>query len=338
MKTANRQPPAANDPMRSPSTLIGCSRVVKRWMLIFLLPFAIPFNASHAATILLQPVAQVDGEGVFLQQIVQSDRPLPAVRLCDSPLFGKTAELTRAQVSDLLAAAAPDFAATNLAGAEVIRISRRTRTLDETQMLNLLAETLQRDYVKDQGELELKFQQPWSAIVLPDEALTLNVVELPTAGVTPTFIVRFTLGTAHETLGTWQASLQSHVWREVWVAHSALQRGEPAAGADLARERRDVLNLRDPLADFSAGDSSLQIAEFVPANGILLARALKPRAVIHRGQTADAMVEDGALSITMKVEALEDGAPGQTIRLRNPASLRNLSGKVLNEQTILISL
>jgi len=40
----------------------------------------------------------------------------------------------------------------------------------------------------------------------------------------------------------------------------------------------------------------------------------------------------------MKVEALEDGAPGQIIRARNTASLRNLTGKVVDEHTIQISL
>jgi flagella basal body P-ring formation protein FlgA len=40
----------------------------------------------------------------------------------------------------------------------------------------------------------------------------------------------------------------------------------------------------------------------------------------------------------MKVEVLEDGAPGQIIRARNPISRRDVSGKVLNEQTILVTL
>jgi flagella basal body P-ring formation protein FlgA len=44
------------------------------------------------------------------------------------------------------------------------------------------------------------------------------------------------------------------------------------------------------------------------------------------------------LSIKLKVVALEDGAPGQLIKLRNPASARYLSGRVLDDQTVLISL
>jgi flagella basal body P-ring formation protein FlgA len=44
------------------------------------------------------------------------------------------------------------------------------------------------------------------------------------------------------------------------------------------------------------------------------------------------------LVISLKVEPLEDGVLGQTVRVRNPINRRELNGKVENEQTILITL
>jgi flagella basal body P-ring formation protein FlgA len=213
-----------------------------------------------------------------------------------------------------------------------------TRILTEVDALALLTATLQTDYVKDRGELELAFTQPWVAPVLPDEPLTVKILELPTMGVTPSFIIRFQLCTATQTVGTWQATVQAHVWREVWVAHSDLQRGTLIGDADVARERRDVLGVHESLAEFSKDDSSLELASQVQAGGLLLARNLEARTVIHRGQMANALLEDGTLSIMMKVEVLEDGAPGQIVRARNPVTQRNLSGKVIDEKTISISL
>ena len=49
-------------------------------------------------------------------------------------------------------------------------------------------------------------------------------------------------------------------------------------------------------------------------------------------------MQDGALSITLKVEVLEDGVSGQIVRVRNVQSRRDIRGKVLNEKTILVSL
>lgn len=295
-------------------------------------------HAANIGALQLADTVQVDSRGVFLEQLIKTDQSLPTLRLCDAPEFGKTTDLTRAQVKDLVATVAPDLAVTNWSGADTVEISRRAHTLTEEETLDLLTATLQKNYVKARGDLELNFTQPWDAPTVPDEPLTVKIVELPTAGVTPAFIIRFELCTASETIGTWQAPLQAHVWRNAWVAHSDLERGELISGADVDQERRDVLGIRESLAQFSPDDSSLQLADEVQSGNIILERNLRPRAVLHRGQMADALLQDGALNIMMKVEVLEDGALGQVVRVRNPVSLRNLSGKVVNDQTVSISL
>jgi flagella basal body P-ring formation protein FlgA len=216
--------------------------------------------------------------------------------------------------------------------------ARRDRAFSEQDLLQLLTGVLQQDYVKDRGELELRMNQPWKSRTVPDDVLTLKILDVPTMGVTPVFVVRFELHSGVETVGTWQVPVQARIWREVWTAQSALKRGEPVSEADLALERRDVLAMHEPLAEFSSGDTTLELAESVQAGSLLLGRMVKTRPVIHRGQAADALVRDGVLSITMKVEALEDGAPGQLIRVRNFQSRRDFPGKVMNEQTILVTL
>lgn len=337
MNTLNPQPPAASYPDVPSRAFARLKFAVQGGVLAASLIFAVCVSASNAATFSLFSVAQTGGEGIFLQQLIHADQELPALKLCDSPAFGKVLELTRAQVNDLIAAAAPGLASTNWNGAATIRISRRAREFSEHEMLAQLTATLQHDYVKDKGELELSLTHPWKPPLVPDEPLTLKILELPTVGVTPAFIVRFELHTAQATLGAWQASVKAQVWREVWVARSALPRGVPVAEADIARERRDVVNIRSALANFEAGNEALATAEFITANTPLLADQIRPKVVIHRGQVAEAQLEDGALSIRLKVVALEDGVPGQSIRLRNPVSQHNLNGTVLDALTIAIA-
>jgi flagella basal body P-ring formation protein FlgA len=214
----------------------------------------------------------------------------------------------------------------------------RLRSLAGDDLLALLTAALQEEYVRDRGELELRLPHPWTPRNVPDELITVKILEMPSAGVTPSFIVRFELRTEGESLGTWQIAVQARVWREIWVARTPLKRGDLTADADIERQRRDVLALREAVADFAPGDTTLMLAEPLQAGSPLLARSIKARPVILRGQTAVALVQDGALSVTIKVEALEDGAPGQIIRARNSQSRRDLRGKVLNEQTILVSL
>ena len=293
--------------------------------------------ADEAPLFQLNAVAPVSGDGVFLPQVFTSTAPLPAVRLCDAPAFGKNLILSREQIYELLATNAPAIG-TNFSGADSVKISRRARTFSESDVLGLVTAALQKDFIKDKGQLELRLAQPWNPLVLPDEPLTLDVQDLPTVGVTQSFILRFTLRTAHETLGTWTANFKANVWREVCVASRQLKRGEAVTGDTFARERRDILNLREQLADLSANDDALEFTESISSGVPLLNRMIKARTVIHRGQQADALVQDSGLSVKTKVEILEDGAPGDFVHARNSATHRDLTGKVLNEKTILISL
>jgi flagella basal body P-ring formation protein FlgA len=294
--------------------------------------------AGEPFVLTLRTNVLVDGEGVFLNQIVSAPALLPAIPLAPAPAFGQSLQLTRGQVQEQLRKFAPNLVTTNWLGALQCRLTRRARAFAENDLRPMLTDVLQREFVKDRGELDLRLSRPWQTINLPDEPLNLKLLDMPASGVGPMFIVRFELRTARESLGTWQASVLAKVWKEVWVAQSPIKRGELLRDADFVRQRRDMLTVHEPLAEFVRDDSTLELAEGLPAGAPLLTRSLRLRALVHRGQRADAVLRDGALEMTMKVEVLEDGVPGQIVRARNPDSRREIRGKVLNEQTLLVVL
>ncbi len=215
----------------------------------------------------------------------------------------------------------------------------RECALDEAAVTRLLTAALQQQFVGAGGELDLRLTRPWVSRNVPEGPLTLKILDMPNNGVASSFLVRFEIFTTDGgSLGNWQYSVQAHLWREIWVARSMLKPGGLVADAAIARERRDVLALHSPLAEFAAGDTTLEVAESVPAGSPLLAYSVKLHPVIRRGQMADALIQDGALNVMMKVQALEDGTPGQLIRLRNLQSSHDLCGKVLNGKTVLVPL
>lgn len=290
-----------------------------------------------ANTLQLLPQAQVGVAGVFLDEIVTStNASVPHVRVSGAPRFGQATLLSRKQLEGTLSHLGEVI--TNCAGAEQIRLTRRARLLEEDELKALLTAALQSEVIKERGELELRFARPWAAVNIPEEPLMLKILDLPVTGASALFVCRFELSTTNEAVGTWQVSLNAKVWRDVLVSHTALRRGTLLADADLVRERRDVLSVRDALADFGGADSSIETAEYIAPNVPLLVRSLKVKPSLRRGQSAEALVVDGALSVSLKVEVLEDGIPGQVIRIRNPQTKRELRGKVQNEQTILVTL
>lgn len=288
----------------------------------------------------LVATAHVDSTGVFADQILTPgpDGSLPHVRLVSAPAPGQTISLTRVQVQDLLQKHAPDLVGTNWTGSAQVRIDRRSRSLDETEFKALLTDTLQSESVKDKGELELRLSRPWNSLVVPDEPLTVRIMDLPATGVGANFFVRLELLAGDELVSKIQIALQARVWREVPVAQATLKRGQGLRDAEVALERRDVLVMRDALSAAALTDGSLELIESIQPGQPLLSRSVRIRPVILRGNMVDGLVQDGAMMISLKVEALEDGLPGQTVRVRNPKTKREFSGKVQNEQTILIVL
>lgn len=304
-------------------------------VMLFLVVFALQ---AFPADWTLANEARVDSQGVLLSDLVKADDALPPVRLADAPEVGKTLVLTRAQIDAALRQASSDLSTTNWAGANQIRISRRLRRLDEAELLATLTATLQTEVVKDRGQLELKLSRPWLAVSIPDEPFTLKLTEHPANGIATRSLLRFELRGERETFGTWSVSADAKVWREIWVARSPITRGTSVRDADLVRERRDVLTIYQAVANIVPEEDACELSESVAAGSPLFARMLRLRPVIRRGKLVDALVRDGSLNITVRVEALDDGAPGQQVRVRNLKSKREFRGKVQDEQTVIVSL
>ena len=316
--------------------------MIRRSLLIGAVIVAVGVSAFADGSVArsLAATALVDSSGVFVDQILTpiGDEALPHIRVAGAPAFGQPLALSRAQIQDLLQKNAPDLAGTNWTGPAQVRIARRTRSLEETEFKALLTARLQSETVRDKGELELRFNRPWNPVMVPDEPLALRILDIPASGVSANFFVRLELLAGDELVGKSQLALQARVWREVPVAQAPLKRGQGLRDAEVALERRDVLLVREALAAAALADGSLELNENIQTGQPLLTRSVRVRPVVLRGHVVDGLVRDGAMSISLKVEALEDGLPGQTVRVRNPKTKREFSGKVQNEQTIIIVL
>jgi len=295
---------------------------------------------GEPAAFQLKAEAKVDGAGIFLTQLVAPTlhAPLPILRLAPAPVLGQTMSLSRQQIIDLAKVSLPDLDTTNWSGPLTVRISRRVRQLCEAETADMLRAALQKDYVGARGELEIHFSRPWQPETVPDEPLSLHLTEVPSAGVLPNLVAGFELWCGQERIGSWQAPLQARVWRDTPVAHSPVSRGQLLRDADITLERRDVLTQHEPCIPFPVTDASLEAVSGMQAGSPIWSRLTRERPVLRRGQVVEGVFQQGPMTISLKVESLEDGALGQTVRVRNPKTRRELYGKVQNEDLVLIAL
>lgn len=218
-----------------------------------------------------------------------------------------------------------------------VPVVRPPRRLEEDELRTLLTESLNAGRNANGAEWELRITRPWTPVKVPDELLTVEILEPAINRMTPNSVLRFEMRAGRQLIGSWQVPVQARLWREVVVAESPLQRGQLLADAPVTRVRRDVLTLRDPLYELPAVPTAYELTESVAMGTPLTLRALRLKPVVYRGQTVNAIMGDNALTILLKVEVMEEGVPGQFVRVRNLQSRRELRGKVQDEQTIAIS-
>jgi flagella basal body P-ring formation protein FlgA len=288
----------------------------------------------------LLPEVCVGSKGVLLSSVipVAQRADLPEVVLAPAPDVGKFSVYSRAQIAESALKAAPELAVTNWSGAKAVRVTRRTRHVGEAELKSLFGKALQTEYSREVGELEISLQRPSNDFVVCDEPVTLRILDTPGTGLASTLSLRFELENGRETFGPWQAVVQARLWRDVLVVNSPLARGQSLPDADLVVERRDFLQCRDAVAVARREDAAWEISQNASPGSVLTGRLIRRRPVIQRGRVVAATVVDGPLSITVKVEALEDGLTGQTVRVRNLQSKREFQGKVQNDQTVLVTL
>jgi flagella basal body P-ring formation protein FlgA len=116
------------------------------------------------------------------------------------------------------------------------------------------------------------------------------------------------------------------------VATRDLPAGTVLTSDDLRVEERPALPGRLILSDTA---QAIGQAASVPIKGgtILAASQLKPAVLIKRGSRIRLICKGPSFIATATGEAMQDGAAGQTIRVRNLSSLRELTGLVRDDQT-----
>ncbi len=125
-------------------------------------------------------------------------------------------------------------------------------------------------------------------------------------------------------------NLRVQVWREVWAAREPIAKDSPFDPSQLDLRRVDVLRERNVIPSSSA-DSTMMFRTQVAAGRLLQWRDIERRALVRKGDMVDVIASDGLLTVKMKALAMQNGAAGETITVRNMVSKRDISVQVTAE-------
>ena len=244
---------------------------------------------------------------------------IPCAAFAESPLDRILAPLPKvATASGLPAQAAPARAAFSLTADALVAELEKQAT---------------RHFSID-GELKLSLARAWPALRLPDADWILTVTEWPPGGLASTLLVRVKIVSGSETIVEGQIPLRAQLWQDVWFASGQLDRGQSLDRSSLISQKADVLRERIPLVAANIDPATLELSQSVAAGKALTRRDVAVRPLIRKGQVVEVFAQAGQLGVRMKALALENGAAGDLIKLRNIESNKEFNGQVTHESKV----
>ena len=136
------------------------------------------FAGSPALTLL--PTVQVDGSGIYPNQVASISLPVPipqTIRLANAASFGQAASLSREETGEPLRSLPPEFAPGNWFGAAQVGVTRRVRPLAEAELRDLLTATLLADGLPGpiRGVRNPKTKREFYAKVQDEQIVVINL-------------------------------------------------------------------------------------------------------------------------------------------------------------------
>jgi flagella basal body P-ring formation protein FlgA len=123
--------------------------------------------------------------------------------------------------------------------------------------------------------------------------------------------------------------LRAELWRDGWMVRDPVVVGTKLNPLNLDPRRFDALRERDTIP----ADSTLELdfARNMPTGRLVAWRDVVRRPLVRRGQAMEVVATDGALTVTLHAIALQDGARGESVRVRNPDSKKEFVAQVVSE-------
>ena len=180
--------------------------------------------------------------------------------------------------------------------------------------------------------LTLDLVRNWVTPAASARAWELVIDDYPPA-LAGSMLVRCHLLADGASAGDYTLVVRANLWADAWCAAQPLLAQTTFNPALLETRRVDLLRERDALPATTANADYI-IARAVPAGRLLSWRDLARRPLVRKGTLVEVSAVEGPLLVTLKAVALENGAQGDVVLLRNRESLREFSGTVIDENHV----
>lgn len=189
-----------------------------------------------------------------------------------------------------------------------------------------------------EGEIRVKVIKPWMPLNIPSSTHFVEAFNLQGGGLTSMMAFYIRVISGGLVMGEWPMQARVELFQDVWVAQQRMERGHVVEDDAVASKRIDVLKERTVPLPASFKLSGYELAMPVPVGKVLTRRDIIEKELVKKGQMVDVVVSQGSLNLRMKAMALEGGAMGITVKLRNLDSRKEFFGEVVGDGQVSVKL
>ncbi len=183
-----------------------------------------------------------------------------------------------------------------------------------------------------EGDLQLEFLRPWSS---PDRVASdwqIQVADYPSLPAS-SMLLRCRIIADGQLVGEFSLLLRASLWRDAWMARQPVANNATFEPSMLETRRVDFLRDRDSLPA-TVGDRSFIFVRGVQAGRFLTWRDIARRPLVRKGEVVEVSAAAGQLVLSMKGLAMQNGAHGEVVTIRNLDSKKDFSAFVVDENHV----
>jgi flagella basal body P-ring formation protein FlgA len=277
----------------------------------------------------------VAGDLVRIGDLITNAGPAAATPIFRAPDLGQTGALPAQRVLD--AALSHGLLLVDSGGITEVSVTRAARVIAADDIRDRVASALTSRYaLGERKNLKIVFDREVRPIEIePSVTAELGLARIGYDASTRRFDVTFELGDGARRAWRYAGTAVETV--EVAVPTRALVRGDVLKAADFAIERRPKMELpNEPLAQ--PGDiTGLAARRPVRAGQPLRAADLMKPELVQKNETVVLQYVVPGIVLTMRGQALDTGAEGDTISVLNAQSKRTVQGVVTGPGRVTVS-
>lgn len=303
---------------------------MKKYLLLFLILILLSQNGILYASILkVKPLVTVSGEKVYLKDILEDYSDIPEtfllVELFPAPPVGKSVTYSFQYIKQLLTMKIPALMKDKeLVSSERITFTRTAQIISREELLSIVREHI--------GISNLEpLTQEIQSIVLPEGKLRVDVKQLSSTN-SKVLVVKVSFYVNDKYVKAINLSFKSDIKRSVYSAKLYIPKGTIIT-EDMIQEK--FVDSVVPLAVERKEDLIGKVTTRILYPGqIITSNSVVEPPLVNKNEEVEAIRRVGNLVISTKLIALQDGYFGQTIRLRNPNSYKEVLGTVVGKGVV----